>query len=198
MDIVNSSIQNGEKYLYLRIWIQSLEIMDVKKMAKRNISILAIIGGIVALVGIGLSIFIEELGWWNFFDILDNDIVGSSFFSAFFGTGEGQYFSDTFKFLLPGIIAGAGALLCLLGNKFLSIIGSIAVFVGIILFIIFLPDANLPLGVGASETSIYWDDLGVTILESFTGLKWRFGIGLFITAGGGLLSLVGGIVSSKK
>jgi hypothetical protein len=169
-----------------------------KNMAKKNISILAIIGGIVALVGIGLSIFIEEIGWWNYFDILNNNIVDSSFFSAFFGTGEGQYFSDTFKFLLPGIIAGAGALICLLGNKFLSIIGSIAVIAGIILFIIFLPDADLPLAVGASGTSIYWDNFGVTVLESFTGAKWRFGIGFFITGGGGLLSLVGGLISNRK
>ncbi len=168
-------------------------------MAKKaSRSFLAIIGGIIAVLGVVLSIFIKELGWWNFLTVFNDEITNNAFFSAFFGKGDPEYFGDTFTLLLPGIIAGVGGLLCVTGNKFLSLIGSVLVIVGIVVFIVLLGDSDAAVWADFINTNIYWDSVGVTVGDAFTGIRWRFGYGLFITAGGGILALIGGITTSKK
>ena len=167
-------------------------------MAKKTSrSLLAMIGGLIAIVGVVLSIFIKEFGWWNFLTVVNNEVTNNEYLSAFFGDGD-PYFADTFTLLLPGIVAGVGAILCLTGNKFLSFAGSILVIVGIVLFFVFLGDSDAASLASFLDTNIYWDSFGVTIGDSFSGVRWRLGIGLFVTAGGGILSLVGSITSTKK
>lgn len=165
-------------------------------MAKKtNRSFLAIIGGIIAVLGVVLSIFIKELGWWNFKTLILGDVTNNSYLSSFFGDGD-PYFADTFTLLLPGIIAGVGGLLCITGNKFLSLIGSVLVIVGIVLFFVFLGDSDAATLASYIDTNIYWDSFGGG--DPFSGWKWHLGIGLFMTAGGGILSLVGAITTSSK
>jgi len=166
-------------------------------MAKKaNRSFLAIVGGIIALLGVGLSIFIKELGWWNLLTVVNNEVTNNAYLSAFYGDGD-PYFNETFTYLLPGIIAGVGALLCLPGNKFLSILGSVLVFVGVGIFIVLLSDSEAATWAGFIDTNIFWDSFGVTIGDSFTGVRWRFGFGLFGTTGGGIISLIGALTVKR-
>ncbi len=165
--------------------------------SKSNRSLLAMIGGFIAVLGVVLSIFIKEIGWWNFLTVVNNEVTNNSYLSAFFGDGD-PYFANTFTLLLPGIIAGVGGLLCITGNKFLSLIGSVLVIVGIVLFFVFLGDSDAAVLADYLDTNIFWDSFGVTIGDSFTGVRWRMGIGIFVTTGGGILSLVGAITTSKK
>ena len=155
------------------------------KKTKR--SYIAIVGGIVAILGVGLSIFIKELGWWN---VLSGEEYTTTWTSAFFGNTD-PYFADEFNYLLPGIIAALGGLLCLFGNKMLSIVGGVVIIAGIIVFIVLLPGSNTFLGLAeAFDKSPYWD----------TGIiyKWRLGIGFFITCGGAVLALLGGLLAIRK
>ncbi|MBN2155876.1 MAG: hypothetical protein JW776_07515 [Candidatus Lokiarchaeota archaeon] len=163
---------------------------------KTQRSFLAIIGGIAALLGVVLSIFIKELGWWNFLTVLGNEVTDNDYLSAFFGDGD-PYFSDTFTYLLPGIIAGVGALLCLPGNKILSLLGSVLVLVGVGVFFVLLGDSEAAVWASYIDTNIFWDSAGITIGDSFTGVRWRLGIGLFMTAGGGIIGLIGALTSKK-
>lgn len=186
-------------HLNLRIMKYITRINEVSIMAnKSSRSYLAMIGGLVAVLGVGLSIFIKELGWWNFLTVINNEVTDNAFFSAFFGEGNANYFGDTFTLLLPGIIAGVGGVLCLTGNRFLSLIGSVIVIVGIVIFLVLLGDSDAAALADFLGTNIFWDKAGITIGDAFTGFRWRLGYGMFITAGGGILALIGGITASKK
>ena len=164
---------------------------------KSNRSILAMIGGIVIVLGVVLSIFLKELGWWNFLTVVGGDVTDNYYLSAFFGDGD-PYFADTLTLLLPGILAGIGGLLCITGNRFLAFIGSVLGIVGIVLFIVFLGDSDAATVANYLDTSIFWDKVGITVGDVFSGVKWRLGIGLFTTGGGSILALVGGITASRK
>jgi len=160
-------------------------------MAKKTSrSIIAIVGGIIALFGIVLGIFIKELGWWNMLNVFLGDVEYTNLYTtAFFGDVD-TYFSSELTYLLPGIIAGVGALLCLSGNKILSLIGGIAVFAGMGLFMILLGGSWVGDLAELSDKNPFSD--------SFLVFKWRLGIGFYITGSGGLLALIGGLIAPKK
>lgn len=160
-------------------------------------STLALIGGLIALLGIGLSLFIEIFGWWNFYTIFNNEVTDSTFYTAFFETSE-NYFNDELTYLLPGIIAGVGALLCITSNKTLSIIGGILIFVGIGVFLVLLGDSDIADLANYTDTNVFWDRFGVQIGDSFTGWRWQLGYGMIATAVGGVLGLVGGFTAKKR
>jgi len=72
---------------------------------KTKRSYIAILGGIIALLGVVLSIFIRELGWWNFLSVIgDNVDYTDTWASAFFGDTD-PYFNPEFTYLL---ICGEG------------------------------------------------------------------------------------------
>jgi hypothetical protein len=157
---------------------------------KSNRSYIAIFGGIVAILGIVLSIFIKELGWWNLLAIIGSDVNYTDIFTtAFFGDNS-VYFNSELTYLLPGIIAGVGGLLCLPGNKFLSLVGGVAVLAGIVVFMILLGDSWVGDVAELAGNSPFWG--GVLFF------KWRLGIGFFITGGGGLLAIIGAAIAPKK
>ncbi len=153
------------------------------KRTKR--SYIAILGGVIAVLGVVLSIFIRELGWWNFLSVVgDNVDYTNTWAGAFFGDSD-PYFSPEFTYLLPGIISGVGALLCLPGNKFLSFIGSLAVIAGLVVFLFLVQGSWIGDLADLLGKSALWDS------GAFS--KWRLGFGYFITAGGGILALVGAV-----
>ena len=166
-------------------------------MAKKsNRSILAIVGGLIVVLGVVLSIFIEELGWWNFKTFLFGEVASSNYLSVFFADGD-PYFADTFTLLLPGIIASIGGIMCITGNRILSFIGSVLVIVGVVLFLVFLGDSDVSTILSSYlDSNIFFETVGGG--DPFSGAKWYLGIGFFMTAGGGILSLIGAITASKK
>ena len=80
--------------------------------------------------------------------------------------------------------------MCLFGNKFLSIVGGIVTLAGLVVFMILLGDSWIGDLAELGGESAFW---GGTLIW-----KWRLGIGFFITGGGGILAILGGIFATKK
>lgn len=159
-------------------------------MAKNRRSIIAIVGGVIILVSVALSIFIKELGWWNLLTVLGDDVTYTDVFTTpFFGDND-TYFNAELTYLLPGIIAGIGGILCLFGNKYLSITGGLVAITGMIVFMIFLGDSWVGDLAELAGKGALWGGILVW--------KWRLGIGFFITGGGALLAILGGALAPKK
>ena len=155
---------------------------------KRSFSIIAFIGGLIALAGIILSLFVDQFGWWNFYTISNNNVVGSDFLTGFYGNADNA-FNEELTYLIPGILASLGALMCLTSNKYLAIIGSVLIFAGVGMFLILLGDSDAADLADALDTNIFWDRFGIEIAGNFTGVRWQLGYGLMTVAAGGIIGL---------
>ena len=159
-------------------------------------SVVALIGGIIALIGIVLSFFVEIFGWWNFYTIVLDDVTDSFFMNAFFGDTE-ELFHEELTYLLPGILASLGAILCLTQNKTLSIIGAVLIIGGIGFYLVLLGDSDAANLANNLDTNIFWDEFGIEVFNSFSGVRWQIGYGMITTAVGGVVGLIGGLTAKK-
>ena len=154
------------------------------------VKIISTVGGLTVLVGTFLSLFIGDLGWWNY------NLVLNGWVNAF-GGGDGSWVSDPIYFadniidMLPGVITSVGGLLLLLQNKPMTIVGGILGLAGIGLFIYALYSnstlVSIVEGVGAN---MFWWEGGL-------GTYIRIGYGWIITGGGSVLGLLGTNQGSK-
>ncbi|UYP46765.1 hypothetical protein NEF87_003050 [Candidatus Lokiarchaeum ossiferum] len=159
-------------------------------------SVIALIGGIIVLLGIVLSFFVDIFGWWNFYTIFADDVTDSYFMNAFFGDTD-ELLNEDLTYLIPGILASLGGILCLTQNKALSIIGGVLVIGGIGFYLILLGDSDAANLANNLDTNILWDEFGVTLFNSFTGVRWQLGYGMITTAVGGIVGIIGGLTAKK-
>ena len=159
-------------------------------------SVIALIGGIIALLGIVLSFFVDIFGWWNFYTIFADDVTDSYFMNAFFGDTE-ELLHEDLTYLIPGILATLGGILCLTQNKVLSIIGGVLIIGGIGFYLVLLGDSEAATLANNLDTNIIWDEFGVTLFDTFTGMRWQLGYGMITTAVGGIVGIIGGLTAKK-
>ncbi len=133
---------------------------------------LAFFGGLIAVVGFVLSIFLELFAYYN-------DPIG--WYGALGGYNTGidinEYYGET-MFLVAGIIVALGGVMCLTQGKGLAAIGGILV-IGGCAFWYFALTNSLP-GVGTFDFSIFWESNNA-----------RIGYGWITSAAGGLIGLIG-------
>jgi len=164
--------------------------------------IIAIIGGILGILTIGLYYVLPEIFClWR----LDGDPIFSVFLGGFgFKTGTnailpppwplgdyGPEYAEDILVLLVGVLIVAGGALAivggLIGNKMIGILGGVLMIAGPILLTIAL---ILELG-DFEDMALLLGDKSL-LFGSETGVDWGLWIGSFLAIGGGVLGVIGG------
>ncbi len=160
---------------------------------------LALIGGLLALAGAILGLFMSFGGWW----ILEMRIFNAestAYFNAFWGSydsisDETVYIAEEMVKAASGILVVLGGILCLFQKKSLAAIGGILILAGIGLWALNFADMSKD----------FFDFINLSgevgFLEMFRGsregplglikVSWTIGPGLIMTLAGGILGLIG-------
>ncbi|TKJ16898.1 MAG: hypothetical protein CEE43_19160 [Promethearchaeota archaeon Loki_b32] len=160
--------------------------------------IIAIIGGILGILTIGLYFVLPEIFClWR----LDGAPVLSIFLGGFgsstgelMGVAYGPEYAEDIFLLIVGVLIVAGGALAIIGglagNKIIGILGGVLMIAGPIILTIALfaelgdfEDIALLLG----GESLFWG--------SEPGVDWGLWIGFFLAIGGGVLGVIGGATS---
>ena len=152
----------------------------------------AVFGGIIVLLGVFLSLFIEELGWYNW-DL----IISRGWINSFGGSGvhagsdiDYEYFPEDIIDMLSGILAVAGGLLLLTRSRGMCILGAIIVLVGCGIFLYDLAQNNFlnNLADYIADGNWFWNEKTVINITYYM----RIGYGWIMTGAGGIIGLIGG------
>ena len=148
---------------------------------------LALLGGLLVVLGVLLSIVMDLFGWWNY----SINISYSNWINAFGGLNwnnsiENLYSDDSILEMIPGVIAIVGGILILIRKPGPGLIGALVVFFSVALFINNLDSFNsLNNFIEVNNGNLYWWTSG--------NFYCHIGIGLIITSLGALLGLIGSL-----
>lgn len=165
---------------------------NMARKSKSNDSILILIGGILAIIGVVLSLFIKEFGWWMWEGriFLGN---GDYFLTAFGGEqgslmgDDSTLFSEENIQILAGVLALIGGALCLTKKKMFGILGGILIIVGCILFLTYLGDTDLANYLADNDYSIFWGEVSNIFIDG----TWQIGYGMITSTIGAILAIIG-------
>jgi hypothetical protein len=161
------------------------------RKSSSNDSIIVLLGGIIILVGVLLSLFVKEFGWWMWDGRIF--IKNGEYFLTAFGGEQGSlmgedttFYSEEMTQVLAGGLAALGGLLCLSKKKSLGLIGGLLAIVGCILFLVYLGDTDLAKNLADNDLSIFGGEVNNILISG----KWQLGYGFIATAVGGILALI--------
>jgi hypothetical protein len=173
--------------------------------------LVALIGGIIILVGVFIGLIDPSLGWWQMditYTIFNNTKEGALYLSSFGGITD--TYNDSTDQLEGAIIyiimalAALGGILLIVGaakeSSGIAFIGVLMAIGGLAYFIYALPNFEqlvdfATIGSNTPENMV-WGSADLTFIGEYT-LNWRLGNGYIITAAGALVSLIGVVMKEK-